>query len=102
MAAKRAAQERDFDRPEDWVALAAHFGLSYDRFRKKFTAVGGVPPGTYRAGKVIEHAENLLHDPRLSLGDIAKQCGFHDTFHFAKRFKTLTGITPAQFRLRLT
>jgi AraC-like DNA-binding protein len=60
-----------------------------------------VPPATYRAGKVIEHAENLLHDRRLALRDIARQCGFYDEFHFAKRFKALTGLTPAQFRRRL-
>jgi AraC-like DNA-binding protein len=101
LAAARAALEKGFDRPVDWEVLARQFDLSYHRFRKKFTALGGVPPATYHAGKVIEHSENLLHNRRLALHDIARQCGFCDQFHFAKRFKELTGLTPAQFRRRL-
>jgi AraC-like DNA-binding protein len=101
LAAARAALEKNFDRPMDWEATSRQFNLSYTRFRKKFAALGGVPPSSYRAGKVIEHAENLLQNRRLSVRDIAIQCGFYDEFHFAKRFKDLTGLTPAQFRRRL-
>lgn len=101
LAEARAALEKDFDRPVDWEALARSFNLSYTRFRKKFASLGGVPPAAYRVGKAIEHAENRLQDKRLSLRDIARQCGFYDEFHFAKRFKALTGLTPAQFRRRL-
>jgi AraC-like DNA-binding protein len=101
LAMAQAALEKDFGEPVDWSAVARRLDLSYHRFRKKFAALGGVPPATYRAGKVIEHAENLLHDRRLALRDIARQCGFYDEFHFAKRFKALTGLTPAQFRRRL-
>lgn len=101
LAAAQAALEKDFDKPVDWAAVARLFDLSYQRFRKKFTAIGGVPPGIYRSGRTIDHAESLLHDRRLALRDIARQCGFYDEFHFAKRFKALTGLTPAQFRRRL-
>jgi len=52
-------------------------------------------------GQAIEHCEDLLQDRRLTIKQIADACGFCDEFHFAKRFKELTGLTPAQFRHRL-
>ena len=41
---------------------------------------------------------NLLK-PEKSLADIALAAGFYDQSHFAKNFKKLTGITPAQYRV---
>lgn len=101
LAAARAALAQDLDKPPDWDAIAKTLGLSYHHFRRRFTQLAGAPPARYRAAKALDHAEDLLHDPRLALRDIARQCGFYDEFHFAKRFKALTGLTPAQFRRRL-
>jgi AraC-like DNA-binding protein len=101
LAAAQDALSASLSQPITWESFARRFDLSYHRFRKKFTALGGVPPAAYRIGKVIEHAETLLHNRRLSLRDIARQCGFYDEFHFAKRFKALTGLTPAQYRKRV-
>jgi len=101
LTSAKAELENNYHEAVNWEALSRRFNLSYHRFRKKFTELGGIPPATYRAGKSIEHAEQLLRDGRLTVRDIAQQCGFYDEFHFAKRFKNLTGITPAQFRSRL-
>jgi AraC family transcriptional regulator len=84
----------------DWKALAGKMNLSYHRFRKKFAEVTGATPGRYRAAKVIERAESLLSDPRLSVKRVAFLCGFCDAFHFARRFQAATGLTPAQFQSR--
>jgi AraC-like DNA-binding protein len=101
LATAQAWLERDYDQPPDWDAVARRLDLSYHRFRKKFVALSGVPPAHYRAARIIEHAENLLHNRRLSIREIARQCGFCDEFHFAKRFRQVTGLTPAQLRRRL-
>jgi AraC-like DNA-binding protein len=46
----------------------------------------------------IENAKNLLSYTDLPLKTIAFRSGFLDQVHFGKRFKTLTHMTPAQFR----
>lgn len=88
-------------KPADWPAISRQLGFSYDRFRKQFTAWTGIPPARYRAARQIEYAEDLLNNPVLSLKQIATTCGFFDVFHFSRRFKDLTGLTPVQFRRRL-
>jgi AraC-like DNA-binding protein len=41
----------------------------------------------------------LLRDPSLSIGDVAKMCGYENTPYFHKIFKKLTGMTPGAYRL---
>jgi len=101
LATAQSELEKNLEEAVNWDAVARSLGISYNRFRQKFAALGGVPPAAYRAGKVIAHAEDLLRDQNLSVKEIALRCGFHDEFHFSKRFKDLTGLTPAQFRRRL-
>jgi AraC-like DNA-binding protein len=92
--------EKDLGARVDWQALAGRLDLSYHRFRKVFADRMGVPPAKYRAAKAIERAEDLLADRSLPIKRIASLCGFCDAFHFAKRFKAATGLTPAQARRR--
>jgi len=84
-----------------WNDVARSFHMSFRQFRRKFTELSGTPPGRYRASRIIEQAQHLLGDGGLSIKEIAERCGFCDEFHFAKRFKAVTGLTPAQFRRRL-
>jgi AraC-like DNA-binding protein len=40
----------------------------------------------------------LLKETKLSLGDIARACGFEDLSWFSKIFKSYTGTSPGKFR----
>lgn len=84
--------------PVDWPRLAERLGMTYDQFRKRFVALTGIPPAKYRAARVMEHAVELLRERHRPLKDIAAQCGFHDVFHFSRRFKQFTDLTPGQYR----
>ena len=101
LADARPAIAEDLGRPPDWEHVARRFNLSFRQFRRKFTELSGISPGRYRASRVIERAQQMLGNTSVSIKDIAAQCGFYDEFHFGKRFKALTGLTPAQFRRRL-
>ena len=84
--------------PPNWNAISAHLGLSYERFRKKFTQLADVPPARYLMARRMEAACTMLQDRRLGLKEIARACGFCDVFQFSKRFKHALRLTPTEYR----
>lgn len=46
----------------------------------------------------IEYAKQLLSTTSLSIRHIAEQCGYENDVHFMRQFKSLTGMTPTQYR----
>ena len=101
LARVRALIELNPGKAIDWDATARTLGITYHHLRRKFTQLSGVPPARHRAACVVRFAEDLLHDSSLSMKEIARKCGFCDEFHFSRRFKLMTGLTPADFRRRL-
>jgi len=85
--------------PLETVARGA--GLSYESFRKKFRAITGVSPARYRNRMVIDLARKMLYEERLSNKELADRLGFCDEFHFSRRFREATGMTPGAFRRSL-
>ena len=45
-----------------------------------------------------EVAKEKLRDERLSLADVATECGFADQSHFSRRFHEFVGMPPRAFR----
>ncbi len=58
----------------------------------------GTPPMRYRNAVRIEKAKQLLLLKEDSIEEIAEEVGFCDTKYFSHLFKTLTSLTPSQFR----
>jgi AraC-like DNA-binding protein len=75
--------------------------LSVEGFRKRFTRVAGQPPTRYRIARRIDRACELLSSGRATVKEAAAAAGFFDQFHFSRRFKQVTGESPAHFRQRL-
>lgn len=48
----------------------------------------------------IHHAQALLENKNLSIADVAGQVGFEDYNYFTKKFKSVYGMTPSQYRKR--
>jgi len=46
----------------------------------------------------IEFARRELLRPGVAINDVAVAAGFYDQSHFARTFKKITGISPAQYR----
>lgn len=81
--------------------VAREMGASYENFRKKFAALGGVSPGKYRLAQKMDRACEMLYETDLPHKKIADELGFCDEYHFSRQFKRTVGCSPQQFRKRL-
>jgi AraC family transcriptional regulator len=54
--------------------------------------------GDYLRRIKVEHSMSLLKKRELTYFDIAMQCGFADSSHFNRVFKSYTGLLPSEFR----
>jgi len=50
----------------------------------------------------MEKAKQLLSDPRYKIADISSQVGYSDGNYFGKSFKKYSGMTPSEYRERMT
>jgi AraC family transcriptional regulator len=78
--------------------MAAVAGYSASRFLLLFRNTTGFSPYQYVMRKRLEKAHTLLSHTRLSISEIATDCGFSDQSHFIRLFKRHTGLTPHKFR----
>ncbi|MCL4251970.1 MAG: AraC family transcriptional regulator [Anaerolineae bacterium] len=77
--------------------LATCLHLSVPHFERMFRATTHRPPYQYVLEVRLEQAKLLLADSRLSLTEIAQQCGFSSQSHFTAHFARYVGISPARF-----
>lgn len=80
----------------DQLARAA--ALSPARFRQLFHHCTGRAPKQTIAEQQAERASRLLRESRLSVREVATECGFSSDHHFHRRFKQRFGMTPSQWR----
>lgn len=80
------------------IAEFFNYNPSYiGRFFKKHT---GQTLHNYILEFRLAVAMELLTNPNISIGEIYKQVGFTDFYHFSKTFKLKTGKTPSEYRLK--
>jgi AraC family transcriptional regulator len=82
--------------------LAEVTGYSIDHFGKLFKKTFGVPPYHFLLDCRVDAARHYLAQGVLPLADIALRCGFATQAHFTAIFKLRTGVTPGEFRRRLS
>lgn len=79
---------------------ATAVGVSREHLTRLFSARLGCGPAAWLSRLRLEHAERLLRDPRLTVGEVALRCGFRSASHFCAAFRARMGSTPAAWRVR--
>jgi AraC family transcriptional regulator, arabinose operon regulatory protein len=82
------------------VELAEEVGISRSRLAELFTLEVGSSIHKFLNKLRVRHAEVLLGQSNLSIGEIALECGFATIQHFSRIFKEVNGQAPLNFRRR--
>jgi AraC family transcriptional regulator len=94
--------QENLDREVTIRELAEVTGYSIDHFGKLFKKTFGVPPYHFLLDCRVDAARQHLTQGVLPLAEIALRCGFATQAHFTAIFKLRTGVTPGEFRRRLS
>jgi AraC-like DNA-binding protein len=76
-------------------ALAAIVHLNKAYLGTLFRQETGFRINQYITWVRIKNAENMLKSGEYHVSEVAELCGFSDPFHFDKKFKEITGMTPS-------
>ncbi|MFF3030945.1 AraC family transcriptional regulator [Streptomyces rubiginosohelvolus] len=88
----------DLQAPVNLREVAAAVELPYDTFRRRFVAEVGQAPLAYRNQRRLQDAAGLLRMTTMTVRQIARLYGFHDEFHFSRRFRAHFGAPPSAYR----
>ena len=80
--------------------LAERVGTSRRHLERRFRDVLGVGPQKFARDLRLRYGAWLLHYSGKSVTQIGEQCGFADTAHFSRQFRSAFDITPSEMRKR--
>ncbi len=78
------------------VAKAAR--MTPNHFSTLFRRHTGITFVEFLAARRVALGQELLRDPTLSVGEVARRVGFGDASYFSRRFRKLVGATPREWR----
>jgi AraC-like DNA-binding protein len=84
----------------DVAELASVAGVSRSYLSRRFHEEFGVSVAAGLEGLRCSRAETLLVRTDMTIGSIARQCGFADLYHFSHRFDRRYGMPPSVYRDR--
>ena len=82
--------------------LAARCNLSESRFSHVFKEQMGISAVSYLSKIRIERAAELLESTDMSVCDVGLAVGFETQSYFCRFFKREVGVSPSEYRRRLT
>jgi AraC-like DNA-binding protein len=88
----------------DWTTedLADQVHLSRSAFAERFTALLGQPPMRYLMEWRMQLAAQSLRQGRLSIAQIAYDCGYESEATFTRAFKRKFGTPPSAWRKNIS
>src|SRR6185295_11969728 len=80
------------------TALRTDLSLSERQLERTFRQQTGLTPRQFARLTRFRQVVQLLHQPALTLTDVAYQAGYYDQAHFIHDFKAFAGLTPRDYR----
>lgn len=90
--------EADLTRTWALDELARRAGCTREHLCRRFRSIYGAAPLAWQAQRRAERAAILLLSTDAPIAGIGRQVGWRDPNLFARRFRSLLGITPSAFR----
>ena len=78
--------------------LIAHAGVSRSTLERRFLLQLGCTPHDYIRGRQIERLRRLLLETTYPINGLAAMVGFRSSAHMIAVFKSMTSMTPGEFR----
>jgi AraC family transcriptional regulator len=90
--------EKNPIRLKDSEFIAREVGRDYHSLSSLFSSVENITIERYLILQRIEYAKELLKYGDLTLSEISYKLGYSSVQHLSSQFKSVTGMTPSQFR----
>lgn len=84
--------------PFDLNQLADLCGMSRFHFSRAFHNTMGQSPSRWFILRRVEHAKHMLRDTEKQIIEVAMGVGYDSPSHFAKVFRSETGLSPRQYK----
>jgi len=94
-----AVMERYRESPISMQDLAGRVGVSPRQLERVFHSTFSKSPSEYYRSVRVRHGRWMMFNTNKTLGEIAFHCGFADTSHFARCFKSEFGCSPREMRI---
>lgn len=82
--------------------LEKKYGVSRYRLCREFRTFYGTSPLRYLHAVRIRVSRRLLQESKLNINEIAEQVGYENVNHFIHHFKKTAGVTPAEYRKKIS
>ncbi|MBT8314593.1 MAG: AraC family transcriptional regulator [Maribacter sp.] len=73
-------------------------GRSLSSFKRDFKEYFGTTPSKWLMIKRLEYSKMLLDRSQMNINEVCYECGFKNTSHYIKSFKSKYKLTPNQYR----
>ena len=94
--------EKHFTENINMTIVANVVSVNYTWFSEKFKEHTGVNFNDYLKRMRIEEAKRLLEKGMYKTYEVAERSGFGDVKYFMKTFKTITGMTPKEYKTQVS
>lgn len=93
--------QNNFNKDLCMAMVANHISLNYSYFSYLFKEQTGLSFVDYIKRLRIEKAKELLLKSDDKIYEVAAKVGYHNPKHFGRVFREVTGVSPAEYRIRM-
>lgn len=89
---------RRLSQPLSLKDLAAHASVTPEHLCRLFARAGYPSPMAWLWSVRLRQSLGILRSTQLTVEEVARQCGFRSPFHFSRKVKEYTGLSPTEYR----